>query len=61
MQFHRYFIEIRPPRALRRDLQTQCGGLWDGERLAIPPWWWAHFKFTRINTTPTILRKKIED
>jgi hypothetical protein len=23
--------------------------------------WWAHFKFTRINTAPTILRKKIED
>jgi hypothetical protein len=23
--------------------------------------WWAHFEFTRINTTPTILCKKIED
>jgi len=23
--------------------------------------WWAHFKFTRINIGPTILRKKIED
>ncbi len=23
--------------------------------------WWAHFDFTRINTTPTILPKKIED
>jgi hypothetical protein len=23
--------------------------------------WWAHFEFTRINITPTILRKKIED
>jgi hypothetical protein len=23
--------------------------------------WWAHFEFTRINTTPTILYKKIED
>src|SRR5690349_16327231 len=23
--------------------------------------WWAHFAFTRINITPTILRKKIED
>jgi hypothetical protein len=23
--------------------------------------WWAHFEFTRINTTPTILRKKIEE
>jgi hypothetical protein len=23
--------------------------------------WWAHFKFTRINIAPTILRKKIED
>ena len=22
---------------------------------------WAHFEFTRINTTPTFLRKKIED
>jgi hypothetical protein len=22
---------------------------------------WAHFEFTRINITPTILRKKIED
>jgi hypothetical protein len=22
---------------------------------------WAHFEFTRINTTPTIRRKKIED
>ena len=22
--------------------------------------WWAHFEFTRINITPTILRKKIE-
>jgi hypothetical protein len=25
------------------------------------PTWWAHFEFTRINITPTILRKKIED
>ena len=23
--------------------------------------WWAHFAFTRINRTPTILRKKLED
>jgi hypothetical protein len=23
--------------------------------------WWAHFEFTRINITPTILHKKIED
>jgi hypothetical protein len=23
--------------------------------------WWAHFECTRINTTPTILRKKIEE
>jgi hypothetical protein len=23
--------------------------------------WWAHFAFTRINTTPTILPKKIEE
>jgi hypothetical protein len=23
--------------------------------------WWAHFEFTRINTTPTVLPKKIED
>jgi hypothetical protein len=23
--------------------------------------WWAHFAFTRINITPTILLKKIED
>jgi hypothetical protein len=23
--------------------------------------WWAHFEFTRINTTPTILPEKIED
>jgi hypothetical protein len=23
--------------------------------------WWAHLKFTCINITPTILRKKIED
>ena len=23
--------------------------------------WWAHFDFTRINTTPTFLCKKIED
>jgi len=23
--------------------------------------WWAHFELTRINTTPTILLKKIED
>ena len=23
--------------------------------------WWAHFEFTRINTTPIILPKKIED
>ena len=23
--------------------------------------WWAHFEFTRINTTPTFLPKKIED
>ena len=23
--------------------------------------WWAHFEFTRINTTPTILPKKFED
>src|SRR5262245_60900509 len=23
--------------------------------------WWAHFEFTRINTTPTFLRKKIDE
>ena len=23
--------------------------------------WWAHFEFTRLNITPTILPKKIED
>jgi hypothetical protein len=23
--------------------------------------WWAHFEFTRINITPIILRKKVED
>jgi hypothetical protein len=23
--------------------------------------WWAHFEFTPVNTTPTILRKKSED
>ena len=23
--------------------------------------WWAHIEFTRINTTPTILPKKMED
>jgi len=23
--------------------------------------WWAHFEFTRINTAPNILQKKIED
>ena len=23
--------------------------------------WWAHFEFTRMNITPTILPKKIED
>jgi len=23
--------------------------------------WWAHFEFSRMNMTPTILRKKIED
>ena|SRR5258708_3777859 len=23
--------------------------------------WWAHFEFTRINTTPTILCKEIEE
>jgi hypothetical protein len=23
--------------------------------------WWAHFEFTRINTAPTFLPKKIED
>jgi hypothetical protein len=23
--------------------------------------WWAHFEFTRINITPTILPKKIEE
>jgi hypothetical protein len=23
--------------------------------------WWAHFEFTRMNTTPTSLRKEIED
>jgi hypothetical protein len=23
--------------------------------------WWAHFEFTRIKTTPTILRKKLEE
>lgn len=23
--------------------------------------WWAHIDFTRINITPTTLRKKIED
>ena len=23
--------------------------------------WWAHFEFTRINTTPTFIPKKLED
>jgi hypothetical protein len=23
--------------------------------------WWAHFEFTRINITPTILKNQIED
>ena len=26
-----------------------------------PTEWWAHIELTRINTTPTILRKKVED
>src|SRR5947208_10771089 len=26
-----------------------------------PAPWWAHFEFTRINTTPTILPKKFEE
>jgi hypothetical protein len=33
-----------------------------GSLLSLPrPEWWAHFEFTRMNITPTILRKKIED
>jgi hypothetical protein len=31
------------------------------ERLSGGRTWWAHLKFTRMNITPTILRKKIED
>src|SRR5712692_9220191 len=40
----------------------------DGCRCGVPPpgpgggrTWWAHFEFTRINITPTILRKKIQE
>ena len=40
-------------------------GLPTAKRLSMPlsggRTWWAHFEFTRINITPTILRKKIED
>jgi hypothetical protein len=33
----------------------------DQNRLSGGRTWWAHFEFTRVNTTPTILRKKIEE
>ena len=42
------WLEARQPAALASAL--------DGGRT-----WWAHFEFTRINITPTILPKKIED
>jgi hypothetical protein len=32
-----------------------------GIRLSGGRSWWAHFEFTRIDITPTILRKKTED
>ena len=35
--------------------RSHCPGVSGGRT------WWAHFEFTRINITPTILRKKIED
>ncbi len=33
----------------------------DGELVSGGRTWWAHFEFTRIHITPTILPKKIED
>jgi len=32
-----------------------------GSLLGLPREWWAHFEFTRINITSTILRKQFED
>jgi hypothetical protein len=40
----------QPQEAERRTVQLSGGRTW-----------WAHFEFTRINITPTILPKKIED
>jgi hypothetical protein len=50
---------VRPERRLivapaLRAAKVPCSG--GGGRT-----WWAHFAFTRMNTTPTILRKKIEE
>jgi hypothetical protein len=44
--------QVRPRRSLLLNPQSRLSG---GRT------WWAHFAFTRIDTTPTILRKKIED
>jgi hypothetical protein len=40
---------------MRRRVPDSSSGV-DGGRT-----WWAHFEFTRINTTPTILQKQIEE
>ena len=45
----------RPPKSLRQKLAHGGRGANGGRS------WWAHFEFTRINITPTILPKKIEE
>jgi hypothetical protein len=37
------------------------GSLWVRRQRSGGRTWWVHFAFTRINITPTILYKKIED
>jgi len=54
-----------PPFAARHsDTRSSSAKSGQPERWSIPGGgrtWWAHFKFTRINITPTFLPKKIED
>ena len=46
---------------LSLDYSPKSGAPSQGPRSSGGRTWWAHFEFTRINITPTILRKKIED
>src|SRR5438128_2468072 len=51
-------LPITRERSIAKGLPT---GVRLAARLTGGRTWWAHFAFTRINTTPTILRKEIED